>query len=585
MARRRDARGVNAPTNNVDRRRNSMAKHAVVAIAATAAVCSGCGSHSGAPSTPQASPSSSSPRSNATTTLDTAAYKLAVSTSSNSAAFTLEQSDQTAPPVQSYLMPRAPGVNVSLPAGAQPSAPVTLSFDFRGKPPPAGPGQLPAVVALSDGAPQPEVLASHWDPATQTLTATTDHFSSFFPFALDLGKLGDQITHMLGGYLGLSTGKPDCVGQPLTVDNTTYTLDPSTVPAAWPCLSRDGDAISVDLASNSPLAWVVKSQPATKDQTPDLQPDVAQFIDQAFYRTLFAGVVGDGTFLLPGGTTHLRFAKSTPPQQVGLRADPGATLLNGLALALHAMFPDSKIFDIPGVVGCFKPFTTSSWGGTDPTGADIGTDTRTLVDCVTSTTNVVSDKPTPTNPLQWATNLATKTLHAVLSLGPDIANQLAASVHGVIGEFTGENTETITVHASTQSSATAPAPSAPATLNLSTTGLEAGGGLMIGPNHFKFSPKSHDKQGYYVDLSYRWTINRPENSDLGYCKGHITVTDSAGATVYHEDDDNFNACEGGGAWGSLIKIRNAGTYTVTADIEMERGPALHGTVQFTVDPL
>jgi hypothetical protein len=115
--------------------------------------------------------------------------------------------------------------------------------------------------------------------------------------------------------------------------------------------------------------------------------------------------------------------------------------------------------------------------------------------------------------------------------------------------------------------------------------LEAGGGLMIGPNHFKLSPRSHDKQGYYVDLSYRWTIDRPEGSDLGYCKGHITVTDSAGATIYHRDDDSFNACQGGGAWGSLVKVRNPGIYTVTAAIEMERGPTLHGTVQFTVDPL
>jgi hypothetical protein len=354
------------------------------------------------------------------------------------------------------------------------------------------------------------------------------------------------------------------------------------VPAAWPCLSRNGDAISVDLASNSPLAWIIRSSPTTKDQQPELAPDVAQLLDQAFYRTLFAGGVGDGTFLLPGGITHLRFTKTSPPQQIGLRADPGATLLNGLILGLHAMFPDSKIFDIPGAVGCLKPFSPGQ-GGADPTGADIGTDTRVLIDCVQNTTDAVSDKPTPANPLAWAKNIAAKTLGAVLSLGPDIANQLAASVRGVIGEFTGENTETITVHASTTT--TTSASSGPATLNLSTTGLEAGGGLMISPNHFKFSPRSHDKQGYYVDLSYRWTINRPEGSDLGYCKGHITVTDSAGATVFHQDDDGFNACEGGGGWGAHIKVYNPGTYTVTADIEMERGPNLHGTTQFTVDPL
>jgi hypothetical protein len=247
------------------------------------------------------------------------------------------------------------------------------------------------------------------------------------------------------------------------------------------------------------------------------------------------------------------------------------------------MFPDSKMFDLPGVVNCLKPFTTGQ-GGLDPTGADIGSDTRVLIDCVTNTTDAVSGKPTPANPLQWAKNLAAKTLRAVLSLGPDIANQLAASVRGVIGEFSGENSETITVHADTPTTTTS-APGGPATLNLSTTGLEAGGGLMLSPDHFKFSQRSHDKQGYYVDLSYRWTINRPEGSDLGYCKGHITVTDGGGTTVFHQDDDGFNACEGGGGWGAHIKVYNPGVYTVTADIEMERGPNLHGTTQFTVDPL
>jgi hypothetical protein len=553
-------------------------------IVVLAVAASGCGSQGGSSQSPATSTSvSESPSAGAE--LDTPAYRLTVTgTSSGTAAnLTVVPTAQRAPNVQGYLTPGAPGVNVSLPGDGQPAAPLTLSFDFRGKPPPAGPGQLPAVVAVSEGAPQPEVLKSHWDPATQTLTATTDHLSGFFPFALDLGKLGDQITDTLNGYLGLSTGKPDCVGQPLTVDDTTYTLDPQAVPAAWPCLSRNGDAISVDLASNSPLAWMVRSQPTSTDQKPDLAPDVGQWIDQAFYRTLFAGSVGDGTFLLPGGTTHLRFSTTGPPQQIGLRADPGATLLNGLVLGLHAMFPDSKMFDLPGVVNCLKPFTTGQ-GGLDPTGADIGSDTRVLIDCVTNTTDAVSGKPTPANPLQWAKNLAAKTLRAVLSLGPDIANQLAASVRGVIGEFSGENSETITVHADTPTTTTS-APGGPATLNLSTTGLEAGGGLMLSPDHFKFSQRSHDKQGYYVDLSYRWTINRPEGSDLGYCKGHITVTDGGGTTVFHQDDDGFNACEGGGGWGAHIKVYNPGVYTVTADIEMERGPNLHGTTQFTVDPL
>jgi hypothetical protein len=60
------------------------------------------------------------------------------------------------------------------------------------------------------------------------------------------------VTHALNGYLKLSSTQPTCVGKPLVVDDTTYTLDPTAVPAAWPCLSRNGTDISVDLTLNSP---------------------------------------------------------------------------------------------------------------------------------------------------------------------------------------------------------------------------------------------------------------------------------------------------------------------------------------------
>jgi hypothetical protein len=167
---------------------------------------------------------------------------------------------------------------------------LTLKFDFRGKPSIDQPGQLPAVVAVSEGSPAPEVLQSQWDPASQTLTAQTDHLSSFFPFTLDLKGFGETISNALNGYLGLSAAKPGCVGQPLVVDDTTYTLEPPTVPAAWPCLSRSGDKINIDLSSNSPLAWTVRSEPPTTDEAPDLAPDVAQGIDLVAYKTMFEPV-------------------------------------------------------------------------------------------------------------------------------------------------------------------------------------------------------------------------------------------------------------------------------------------------------
>ncbi|WIM89094.1 hypothetical protein PT015_06415 [Candidatus Mycobacterium wuenschmannii] len=562
------------PARSTRIRQCSKAFHILAAVLIATAVCS-CSGHGSS----SANHSATSTTAKGTeTSLDTKSYRLTVNDASGSV--TIAPSSQDPPKAQSYLAIAAPGATVELPGGKQPSGPLTLTYDFHGKPLPFKPGQLPAVVALSEGTTEPEVLPSHWDSERQILTAQTTHLSGFFPFTIDVNALGRQVTQALNGYLGLSSPQPACVGKALVVDDTTYTLDPTTVPAAWPCLSRNGNDVSVDLVSNSPLGWVVRSRPVSTNQGPEFAPDVSQWIDSAFYQTVFAPSVGDGTVLLPGGTTHLQFGLTSPPELIGLRADPGVTLINGFLLGMHAMYPGAKVFDIPGVVSCLKPFTTIA-GETIPSGADLGGRMRPLIDCVTSGTDAVS-----TNPIadagRWAGNIATKSLNAVLSLGPDIANQLAATLSGFFGEFTGQNTETINVR--TDKRAT-PVASGPATLTLSTKGLEAGGGLMIGPNHYKFSPKSHDKKGYYVDLSYRWTIDRPENSDLGYCKGHITVTDSSGATVYREDDDGFNACQGGGGWGAHIKLYNAGTYTVSAAIDMERGPTLHGTVQFTVDPL
>lgn len=555
----------------------------VLSGALACAVLAGCGSHT-AQQTAETAPTASSSATGGK--LETPAYTVSVTSDElgGQSAFELTATARPVPQLQSYLTPSAPGVGITLPGGAQPAGPLTVSFDFHGKPAPAAPGQLAAVVALSEDAPQPEVLVSRWDPDTQTLSAQTDHLSWFFPVTLDLQQFGAQMTNALNGYLGLSSAKPACVGSALTVGDITYRLDPEAVPAAWPCLSRDGFTISVDLASNSPLGWIVRSTPVSSDQGADLGPDVGQTIDQVAYRTLFAGAVGDGTLLLPGGTTHLRFDRNSPPELVGLRADPGVTLINGLILALQAAFPNAKLLAVPGMVDCLKPLAAGLAGDSDPTGTDIGARLRPLIDCVTSTTGAVSAKPTPLNPLTWAQNILGKSVGAVLSLGPAVAGQLAATLGGFFGELTGANTQTITVRA-TGPTAAAPPPSGPATLNLSTKGLQAGGGLMVGPNHFKFTERSRDKDGYYVDMSYRWTIDRPKGSDLGYCKAHITVTDSAGGIVFRRDDPDFNACQGGGAWGSSIKIRKAGVYTVTADIEMQRGPALHGSVPFTVDPL
>jgi hypothetical protein len=369
-------------------------------------------------------------------------YRVAV-TGAQAERLTVSEEPTPAVHLPEFVTGEMSAVNVALPGKAQPPSPLTLKFSFDGKRPLAlRRNQVPAVLAVADGATEPEVLASTWDAATQTLSASTDHLSTFFPAILDFDTLTRQFDDAVDGLLGFHGEEPDCVGQPLTVDATTYEVDPETVPAAYPCLSIAGDRISVDLAANSPNAWLVRSSPATGDTGVDVVPEFGYAVNQAAYHTIFASKIGDGTILLPGSTTQLRFDPKAPPTRVGLRADPGATLLNGFLVGLHALYPNAKLLDLPGEVDCFKQFPPKVSG--KPSTTDIGKDVRALTNCITSVGNTLSTKPVGAAPADIGTTAA-KSLGAVLSLDPDIATPLAAGLRGLFGEIDGSNTQSIDV--------------------------------------------------------------------------------------------------------------------------------------------
>ena len=139
-------------------------------VAAVGMIVCGCGSSDKRSTAPSATTSPSTPT--AAAVLDTSAYKVSVSgvDRSSSPRLTATAGTEAPPRLPDFLTGSSPGVNVAFGNGEQPSAPLTLTFDFRGKPSPPTAGQVPAVLAVSEGVPEPEVLASHWDPDTQTLT-------------------------------------------------------------------------------------------------------------------------------------------------------------------------------------------------------------------------------------------------------------------------------------------------------------------------------------------------------------------------------------------------------------------------------
>jgi hypothetical protein len=83
-----------------------------------------------------------------------------------------------------------------------------LRHRSRPKPEAVKSGTLPAVVAVTDGAPEPHVLRSQWDLLSHILIAQTEHLSLFEPILLNLSKLRQVMSIALNGYLELTPGSP-----------------------------------------------------------------------------------------------------------------------------------------------------------------------------------------------------------------------------------------------------------------------------------------------------------------------------------------------------------------------------------------
>lgn len=375
--------------------------------------------------------------------LETSAYDLTV-TGAPIAHLTATTFDGGPPDIPGFLSVSGAGVTLALPGSAQPTAPVTVSFDFAGRSvPEVTDAVIPAVLTVAENSAQPEVLRSQWNSVTRTLTAETARLGEFFPLLVDVRYIGEQFDDAVKGLFRVGADKPDCVGKPAVIDGVRYRIEPAIIPAAWPCLKSGGDGLTIDLASRSPGGSIVRSDPPTGQMSIDLQAHLSTLVNQPAYGAIFAASVGSGTLLLPSGTTHLTFSRGGPPRQVGLRMDRGVTLLNAFSIGLNGLFPDSDVLGVPGVVACLQPLTPSI-EEPDPTGAMVGTDTRSLIDCVTTTTGALFLPPKSGIP-EPAGNIATRSLGAILSLGPSLANQLASTLGDLLRQAPGTNTETITI--------------------------------------------------------------------------------------------------------------------------------------------
>ncbi|SIS11948.1 hypothetical protein SAMN05445060_2785 [Williamsia sterculiae] len=294
--------------------------------------------------------------------------------------------------------------------------------------------------------------------------------------------------------------------------------------------------------------------------------------DALAYKTIFANAAGNGTFMVPGGTTSLKFDSKNAPQTVTLNADPGMALLATGMFGAHVMLPEAALLEFPDIAACFNTLTETPSYKNDPTGAGFGGLVNGVSKCIDEESKSLTPKDTSTT--------ATKSLGAILSMVQDGGALLFTNVQGALGPLTGQDRQVINVRTQQKSAA---AGSGSGILTLTTGITSNGAGFVVSPNHFRVSDRYKHGGRYYADVAYHWAVERPAGSDLGYCKYHVRVTRADGSEVGRYDSDNFNGCSGGGGYGTNTELTDPGLYTVTVDIEMEKGPPLHAVQQFTLD--
>lgn len=481
--------------------------------------------------------------------------------------------------------PFAAAVAASAPAtitlgdGLQPKAPIELRFDLTANPDLAGKfsdSVKPVIHTVSgtDGS-VTDLLPATWDPATRTVSATTDHLSLFEVVAADLGKVVDTITGVL--LPGADKSDTACAGGgQLTIGSMSYTLSASNPDGpVTGCLRDVGTgSVGVDFANSSSQFYGITSAPPGTFTNPtplnsNDQLAVWLFGDKNGLLTPGTG----GLLALPAGTTSATIKADANPVALQLNS-----ILTGIAMLgidddqLVTVFQNSRsAWDCAVSALNAAQLPQDAYQARDQYGnvaqcllAGIGAAGGPI-------SGVAGADPKYLSDVVHRTGVA-------LSLVTTLPNQFFANIAGAIGEVTGKNHLQFTL--SGQSTTTV-AP-VPGTLQLSVFHSRTNPGdtgVELGPNHFQLSKAKHDGT-YWVDLGLRWKTSNGKGL-YSYCTEQTKVLDSGGGLVLQRKQ-RLATCDGGGGWD--FQLTKPGTYTYVVDLQGEPSGSTHGEQQFTIDP-
>lgn len=326
----------------------------------------------------------------------------------------------------------AKAFKIELGDNLQPTKPLTVTIPVdRSLLVPELPEDTMTTVAMlieSEGSTTPDLVPAVWDPGAGSLTAEVPHLSWVIPVQLDLSKVMRSVRDAVLQGLGIEYAKPECADQPITVAGRTYSaISPAQ---AWLCVGESGGALTVTAAPNSPIPFMVTSNPAG-GATNKTEVSAATAFSVAFARSL--GFTSDGkAIMMPGADAQ--FTIKGAPDEVTLNFEqyPAMLLLSILFKTLDVTvgrMGNAIHLDKVADAGCMQDILNTSQAGSALSPAVAGGVVKSFFGCAGSVLEL---------------SLPAQVVLTILSAGPQF---LIASALGIINELTGQGNFTATVTA------------------------------------------------------------------------------------------------------------------------------------------
>lgn len=222
-----------------------------------------------------------------------------------------------------FAAPAAPGVTIVLGTGQQPASPITIDFKQIQR--------TANTFVITESAGKVELLPYG---EGSTLSAQTDHLSSFWPVIFDVERYRQYATEYVANALGITTPAPGCFQRDGLYPDAGGRISSIAGDVAWPCLSRRGSTVELSLQTNSGPTWQVSTQPRWQAQYPTTLSVASAIADSVWRQTS-----NSSALLLPDSTLNLTTAKLTDTR-VRMTVDPVMSQVRTAALAVDIFIPD-----------------------------------------------------------------------------------------------------------------------------------------------------------------------------------------------------------------------------------------------------